>query len=408
MTLLIRKKIEKPEGQVLLATLFFCFIFAALFAGLYKSGLVYSLKERSNRSCELTALSAGAVYANGMQLVRLTNVLLIAFAMIDLTVIAAEVAAASSVSFGALALIASRADPHTRKIVQDLQKVLFGIDIKVPGLYPLLILTEGLSADEKNCLMNNWSIPAHLSFHVPFPPSPLFLFSVETSTPIFISAVPTMALKFRTADQFINDMDDSNENKVYYRYKDQQTGTYHYVEEKDTEEAPGSVHEGQRRVREGLPGSNKLLKMEPVTMTEAEKDALGSAEGELPKHGLTQIQSSFGAIAHLLNGIPMDVTDRDDPPNHTVVVYSTLPTTLQKTSQSGVNLQSLSETSVEGPGLAAWDFENPLYQARLTEFDASRAAQIISSKINLQNLIGSGQIPSLPHFSNIPAALTGF
>src|ERR1700679_1091414 len=112
----IQKRIKNPEGQVLLATLFFCFIFAVLFAGLYKSGLVYSLKERSNRSSELTALSAGAVYANGMQLVRLTNLILVAYAMIDLTVIAAAVTAASTVSLGTLTAAATKADPHLRKI----------------------------------------------------------------------------------------------------------------------------------------------------------------------------------------------------------------------------------------------------------------------------------------------------
>ncbi|HET9870157.1 MAG TPA: hypothetical protein VFR02_06665, partial [bacterium] len=50
-----------PRGQVLLATLLFCFIFTVLFAGLFRSGLLYGLKERSVRACDLTALSSGAV-----------------------------------------------------------------------------------------------------------------------------------------------------------------------------------------------------------------------------------------------------------------------------------------------------------------------------------------------------------
>jgi hypothetical protein len=398
MITILRKRTEKPEGQVLLATLFFCFIFAVLFAGLYKSGLVYSLKERSNRSGELTALSAGAVYANGMQLVRLTNLILVAYAMIDLTVIAAAVTAASAVSLGTLAAAATKADPHLRKIVQDLQKVLFGIDIPVPGIYPLLILTEGFSTADKNTLTTQWALP----------PSPLFLFSLETSTPFFISVVPTMALKFRTAGQFIRDMDDPKTKKVYYQYQDQKTGTYHYVEKKDTELAPNSTNEGQRRIKNGLAGSGKLLKLEPVIMEGAERDALGSAGGVMKEHGILKIQNSFGAIASLLNGVEMDVTDRDDPPNHTLVVYSTLPTRLQRTNQSTANLQSVNETSVEGPGLAAWDFQSPLYQARLLDPDVSGMAQVIASQTNLQNLIDSAKTSFLSNGPNLPAALAGF
>src|ERR1700690_1443456 len=87
----LKKWTEKPSGQVLIATLFFCFVFFALFIGLYKSGMIYSAKERATRATDLTALSAGAVYANGLQLVRVTNAILLVFASLDIVVIAAAV-----------------------------------------------------------------------------------------------------------------------------------------------------------------------------------------------------------------------------------------------------------------------------------------------------------------------------
>src|SRR5665213_2684375 len=80
---------KNPSGQVLLATLLFCFIFVPLFVGLYKSGMLYNAKEQAIRASNLTAFSAGAVYANGLQLVRLTNVALLLAAAIDILAIAA-------------------------------------------------------------------------------------------------------------------------------------------------------------------------------------------------------------------------------------------------------------------------------------------------------------------------------
>lgn len=391
-----RENLEKPKGQALLATLLFCFVFAVLFAGLYKAGMVYSLKERANRGGELTAVSAGSVYANGLQLVRLTNVFLIAFAMLDLTIIAAKVAAATVVSLGALTALALAADPKFRKIVQDLQSVLFGINTSpLPGLYPSLIFTESLSINDKNNLANNWFQGGLTSFKLPIPPQPLFLFNMETTSPALLSVVPSMALKFRTADQFIRAMDDPEDQKVYYRYKDSQTGEYHYVEEKDTELANGSVHAGQRRTKEG----NKLLELKPV-FTDAERQAAGDAEVALQKSGMQKIGGAFKAIAPLLSGITMDVTDRDDPPNHTFIAYTSLPTNLPKTTGPDQQIQSVSEVSVEGPGLAAWDLTKPLYQGRRVNLNPTRLAELLVAENTLQSLVDSKMIPSVANLFN--------
>lgn len=124
MNTLIR---ESPAGQALLATLLFCFIFVVLFAGLYKAGLSYIQKERALRGTDLTALSVGAVYANGLQLVRYSNVALMASVIADVvTIVASE----------------GKIDPNLRGTVQTLQKYIFGInnngDSPGIGTYPFL------------------------------------------------------------------------------------------------------------------------------------------------------------------------------------------------------------------------------------------------------------------------------
>src|SRR6185369_12497233 len=83
---------RKPLGQVLLATLFFCFIFSALFIGLYKAGTAYLLKERSRVATDMTALTAGAVYANGLQQVRYANAVLMILVGIDAAKVGAAMA----------------------------------------------------------------------------------------------------------------------------------------------------------------------------------------------------------------------------------------------------------------------------------------------------------------------------
>lgn len=391
----LRNDLRRSKGQVLLATLLFCFIFTILFVGLYKSGMVYSLKERADRSCELTVLSAGAVYANGLQLVRLTNLFLAAFALIDLTVIAIAVSAASVASLGALAAVAIKADPHLRKIIQNLQKILFGIDIPVPGLYPLLIFTEGLSAAQRNQATDNWTFQTLLSLKFPLPPSPFFLFNPETAKPFWGSLVPNMALRFRTADQFIADLDDSKQ-KVYYQYRDK-NGTYHYVEEKDTELAPHSQNPNQRRVKQGVPGSSKFLDLKPVLQQSIAGEAQSEIGNEIGKTGFSETHVDFGPLASLLKGVLMDVTDRDDPPNHTLVVYAKLPAAVQNTGSSSATIQALGEASVQGPGLAAWDIDKPSYQTRLVNLDINRLAEILGVPSALPSLLQSGQLHSWPN-----------
>ena len=209
---------KKPSGQVLLATLLFCFIFIALFVGLYKSGMLYNAKERAIRANNLTSLSAGAVYANGLQLVRLTNAILLGFAVADLIVITAALDLTGGLS---LVLPPGFKDPNFRGMVQKRQAVLFGIN-QPSGLYPLLIFGETVSVANQNGLKSTWPTANPLSWSMPLPPSPILVFNVTTigSSDLAQAIVPNMALKFRTANFFLDAV--PNEKKVY-KYKNRKT-----------------------------------------------------------------------------------------------------------------------------------------------------------------------------------------
>jgi hypothetical protein len=398
----IKNSIEKAEGQILLATLLFCFIFSAFFIGVYKSGLIYSLKERAIRSSDLTALSAGAVYGNGMQLVRLSNAILMGFAMVDLALMALAVALSSFVSLGVSAAVAVKADPHFRKIVQNLQRVLFGIGTSpIPGAYPLLIFSESLSIAEDNGLKNNWPLPAQLSWHIPFPPSPIMLFNVEDSNPLPMAVIPNMALKFRTADLFIPSLGDSGgQKKSPYYFTKRSTGERIYVPEDQVEIAVNSKNSGQMRVKKDALGAISRGQFLAVDK-EIQKEAQEQAEKEFKKVSVEKIETSLGGLSSLLNGVQLDVTDEYDPPDHTVLVYSTLPTSVRDTQQASADLQCASEVSVAGTGLSAWNLSDPPYQCRLIATGPSRMAEIMNSQAQLKNLIGSNKIPPLSNIFNL-------
>ena len=217
----IKNWTNNPSGQVLLATLLFCFVFVALFVGLYKSGILYNTKEQAIRSSNLTALSAGAVYANGLQLVRLTNVALLLAAAIDILAIAAVLEITGGFS---LILPSKFKDLNTRKLVQDVQSVLFGINQPI-GIYPLLIFDETVSVASQNGLKSTFPSLNPLAWSLPIPPSPILIFNVTTLGPNLAQAiVPNMALKFRTANFFLDTLP---KPKKTYSYKSGKNGKIH-------------------------------------------------------------------------------------------------------------------------------------------------------------------------------------
>ncbi len=362
---------KNPSGQVLLATLLFCFIFVALFVGLYKSGLLYNAKEQAVRSSNLTALSAGAVYANGLQIVRLTNVVLLLAAAIDILAIAAALEITGGFS---LILPPQFKDLNTRKLVQDVQSVLFGINQPI-GIYPLLISDETISVASQNGLKSTFSSSNPLSWSLPIPPSPILIFNVTTLGPGLAHAIiPNMALKFRTANFFLNTLP---KPKKTYSYTSGKSGNVHTFNSDQVEPAPNSQNEGQMRVKKG-----SGLEGEGYFVTEQ------------VSAGLSKLNAVIN-LANLLAGLQLDVTDRDIPAVHNIFVYASYPTSIKDTQNNNTEIQTLSQVNVSGTGLAAWNVNDPPYQATLAPTDPVELVKQLSIQTLLSQALNSVKLPSI-------------
>lgn len=371
-----------PCGQVLVATLFFCFIFVALFVGIYKSGLLYNAKARAMRATDLTALSAGAVYANGMQLVRMTNVLLMGFFAVDVALLLA----ALNIT-GGLANFIMPKMPLT-KMVQTVQKILFGVGLPT-GAYPFLIFSEANGSSKDNQLTNNW--PSLTSWTIPFPPSPIFLYNVNTNLPE--SFIPNMALKFRTLDVLLLKLPE-DEKPIRYYYREAKTGKLHYYNANEVEDARNPRFPNQKKV--WVDNTPKWVALEK----EGEKELETKGEKAAEKGFLKDLMGKV-AFFDLFKQIPIDVTDRDDPPNHTVLVYSTFPGPSSGLVNNSASLQCIIEVSIEGTGLAATKINDPPYCSKLKPTDPTTLAQYLNIQNSIQQAIHTGQIPSVSDMFNL-------
>jgi len=362
---------KNPSGQVLLATLLFCFIFMALFIGLYKSGMLYNAKEKAIRSSNLTALSAGAVYANGLQIVRLTNVALLLAAAVDILAIAA----ALEITGGFSLIIPSKfKDLNTRKLVQDVQSILFGINQPI-GIYPLLISDETISIASQNGLKSTFPSLNPLSWSLPIPPSPILIFNVTTLGPGLAQAiVPNMALKFRTANFF---SDTVPKPKKIYKYKSRKDGAIHYLNSDQVDLAPNSQNKGQMRVKKGVGLEGE-----------------GYFVAEEVNAGLSKLNAVIN-IANFLAALQLDVTDRDIPAVHNIFVYASYPTSIKDPQNNNAEIQTLSQVNVLGTGLAAWNVNDPPYQATLAPTDPVELVKQLSIQTLLSQAISSIKIPSI-------------
>jgi hypothetical protein len=362
---------KNPSGQVLLATLLFCFIFMALFIGLYKSGMLYNAKEKAIRSSNLTALSAGAVYANGLQIVRLTNVALLLAAAVDILAIAA----ALEITGGFSLIIPSQfKDLNTRKLVQDVQSILFGINQPI-GIYPLLISDETISIASQNGLKSTFPSLNPLSWSLPIPPSPILIFNVTTLGPGLAQAiVPNMALKFRTANFF---SDTVPKPKKIYKYKSRKDGAIHYLNSDQVELAPNSQNKGQMRVKKGVGLEGE-----------------GYFVAEELNAGLSKLNAVIN-IANFLAALQLDVTDRDIPAVHNIFVYASYPTSIKDPQNNNAEIQTLSQVNVLGTGLAAWNVNDPPYQATLAPTDPVELVKQLSIQTLLSQAISSIKLPSI-------------
>ena len=362
---------KNPSGQVLLATLLFCFIFMALFIGLYKSGMLYNAKERAIRASNLTALSTGAVYANGLQIVRLTNVALLLAAAVDILAIAA----ALEITGGFSLIIPSKfKDLNTRKLVQDVQSILFGINQPI-GIYPLLISDETISIASQNGLKSTFPSLNPLSWSLPIPPSPILIFNVTTLGPGLAQAiVPNMALKFRTANFF---SDTVPKPKKIYKYKSRKDGAIHYLNSDQVDLAPNSQNKGQMRVKKGVGLEGE-----------------GYFVAEEVNAGLSKLNAVIN-IANFLAALQLDVTDRDIPAVHNIFVYASYPTSIKDPQNNNAEIQTLSQVNVLGTGLAAWNVNDPPYQATLAPTDPVELVKQLSIQTLLSQAISSIKIPSI-------------
>jgi hypothetical protein len=357
-----KKIIQKPMGQVLLATLLFCFIFLALFVGLYKAGTAYILKEKSRRATNLTALTGGAVYANGLQLVRSSNKLLMVLIGIDLW--KDGMAAATAFEGGPPAMLeaAYQADKvNSRTAFQNFQKYFFGIDSI--GVYPGLIAAQAASTADENQLSS----------------SPLYAYNYETSPTVLQTATPNMALRFRTASEFIPD---SNES-LYSLTHD---GIKHYFSSDEVEPAENPRHPHQMRVKKGgFPES-------PYAGWWVKKESEGD---DTPgKNPLSKIDQKYLApLKEFLKKFKMDVTDRDYPPCHTFTLLGTLE---GKIGSDEKTFYQVGEARIDSNGLAAWDlypFDIYLENVDLTTFSILRdTLQTLNNIPELGQIIRSSDL----------------
>ncbi len=386
-----------PCGQVLMATLFFCFIFTALFYGVYKSGAFYNAKTRANRATDLTALSAGAVYANGMQLVRLSNVILMGFLSIDIGIMLASLSITGGLGNYALNYFLPPM-PFT-KIVQTVQKVLFGIDLPT-GAYPFLIFSEASVLSKDNQLSNNW--PSLTSWTIPTPPSPIFLFNFEGN--LAESFIPNMALKFRTLDILLLKLPKDEKPSRYY-YLEKKTGLKHYYNAEQVVDARNPRFPDQKKVKVGDQWKWVALEKDgEKAVKEGEKAVEAEGEKVEEKGALQELKDKI-PFFNLFKQIPVDVTDRDDPPNHTVLIYSSFPSSVSGVAESSKSFQCVSEASVEGSGLGATKINDPPYCAKLKSTDPTTLAKYLDVQNMIQTAVQTGHLPNVSDMFNLAAGV---
>lgn len=355
----LRQIVQKPIGQVLLATLLFCFIFIALFVGLYKAGVSYIVKERSRRATDLTAMTAGAVYANGLQLVRETNIAALIATTYDIGVIVQKISpmfVGLPEDLPAIIPAALEADPKKRDQVHDLQKQLFGIG--QIGYYPALIEGQTLATAGENHLSNL--------------PVPFFAYNYETGTPQNIM-VPNMALTFRTIADLLPDVQEN-------QYSLKHDGIRYYFSENQVESAHNPRHPKQKRVRKSasLKFAHWWVRKE-MNSDAQDADFLSRIA---PMSVLKILKDN------LLKNIVLDVTDRDDPPCHTFMLLGRMQANLSGKDRT---FYQLSEVRVETNGLAAWDIGHP-FDIYLTKPDAESFPALGDAMKTIQGLSGPGEL----------------
>lgn len=368
----------RPHGQALVATLLFCFVFAALFAALYRAGTLYQAKARTARGADLSVLSGGAVYCDGLQWVRYANVVLVFAIAVDLVKMAVAAASAGALTGGAAAVEAAwTADKlNLRSRIQTIVRPIFGIEYPT-GLFPFLILYETRQAARSNHLSTSFGTGA--ASLVPAPP--VLLFNVKTAG--IQGAAPGMNLRFRTLQDLLDDLGDVlDEEPLYYSYSRGLTFTSSQVEP-----CRNTPHPGQKCVKKGTPKYGGLY-------CEVVPDGGAGLHQDLPvvKSMMARAKWALNILAKILSGVKLDITHGTKPPDHTLLFYDF-------SASGSVRVHQTAEALVEGPGLCAWDLTAGPFRTRLVseEFD-----QLPLIGPLLQKCPGGlpGGIPSFPNLTH--------
>jgi hypothetical protein len=263
------------------------------------------------------------------------------------------------------------------------------------GAYPFLIFTESNNASKDNLLSNNW--PNLNSWTLPTPPSPIYLFNYEGS--LAQAFVPNMGLKFRTLDFFLFKIPKGDKPTRYY-YREKKTGEIHYYNADKVVDARNPRFPNQKKVKVDDQWKWVALEKEGEKEAQEAEKALTDAEKKEEKGVIQKLKDKI-PFFDIYKQIPIDVTDRDDPPNHTVMVVSSYPNS--DGFKSAGSLTSISETSVEGSGLDATKINDPPYSAKLKSSDPATIAQYLNIQSMVQNVIHSGKLPSITDMFSLSA-----
>ena len=348
--------LQKPMGQVLAATVLFCFIYIALFSGLYRAGTAYMLKERGRRGADLTSLSAGAVYANGLRLVQYSNIVLMMVFASDIGAIGLKISPLIPGLPEDLPLVlatAKAADPNHRREWQEVQSFLFGVplengsssraglDLQLP-LEPIhgSIELQAHSTAGDNQLKNNLILPC-------------LFYNIETTKNLGRAVLPDMALRFRRAGEILSDSPPAG-------YSLEHDGQKYYFTQDQVEPAQNPRLPGQMRVRQDYPSPFSGM------WVHSDKDGSNSDDFDHFVSHFPFGPATAKALQGFLDKVLLDVTHRDDPPNHTLALLNQLP---GKAGGTALNLTQTTEVTVEGGGLAAWDIQNPPFKSYLKKLD---------------------------------------
>lgn len=349
-----RHRLHQPSGQVFIAFLFFVFFYAAALSTLVRAGRFYLEKSRARRAADLTVLSAGAVYANGLQLVRYSNAVLLLSLVVDLI---------------AISFTQGAHDPKLRKHIQRAQSLFFGVplpgfsafnlsfgsDGSMIGIYPTIFYAETMSLLRKNEIRIKTIIP-------------VLTYNQETSSMVQ-RFLPHMALKFRTAADLLFPKSDDKKEENLYGFVEKKTNTlYVFTEEQVTHGTQSNGTPYTLPKRKDWEKHKFLKKLSaddlkdhdgPIVFAEG-----GGSLNDARKIGVEALKKKIAKVLSfarkLLEGIPLDVTHRDTPPNHTLVLYAPL-------EEKNGTYHLAAYCRLIGEGLAAWDIAKPPFRVRLED-----------------------------------------